>query len=325
MRRLPSRHPPRCPPPPSLPPPLLCSAWALYFEYESEFSGWQALYAAAVQALQAAEAEDPAGGGTEDARSRLGALALQTLPLLGAMVDFVGQRSLDCLVGWGEGGAAAALAAAAKAGAPAEVVVVVGPDAGADTAPEVQQGAAFPAYASPEEQQAEAEALQAALGAAAEALPKAEQRQLAAKADLACDDMPGLVTGAIPTRTPAGVPRCGLHGRERPHSSCPLLSSAPPYTPIRRSPPSRFTVCSGCAVLQPRGAGGGGPAAVGRAQGRSPTGGQPARRRGAAGGESASCCRARGGLPALRALRAGRQGPDTSSGHADARPGCHQG
>lgn len=187
--------------PPTFSPSLLPtrSAWALYYEYESEFAGWQALYTAAAEALHAAEAEDPAGGAAEDARSRLAALAQQTLPLLGAMLEFVGQRSLDCLVGWAEGGAAAALAAA-EGMLPAEVAVVVGPDAGADTAPEVQQGAAFPSYAGLEEQQEAAGALQAALQAAAAAMPGAEQ-QLGVGAGPAQEDMPGLVAGALQQRS----------------------------------------------------------------------------------------------------------------------------
>lgn len=109
------------------------------------------------------------------------------------MLEFLGQRSLDCLVGWSEGGVAAV-----EGGFPAEVAVVVGPDAGADTAPEVQQGAAFPSYAGLEEQQEAAEALQAALqAAAAEAVPDAEQQQLGVGAGPAQEDMPGLVAGGL--------------------------------------------------------------------------------------------------------------------------------
>lgn len=168
-----------------------CRAWALYFEYESEFAGWQQLYGAAVAAFQAAEAEGPAAAAAQQ-QQRLGELAAQTLPLLGAMLDFLGQRGLDCLVGCGD--AADALAAA---GAPLELALVVGPDAGADTAAEVQQGAAFPSFADGEEQAAVGEALAAALGAAAGGLPAEVQQQLGAvAAGPASDDMPGLVAGA---------------------------------------------------------------------------------------------------------------------------------
>lgn len=174
---LPFLHPSRC--------------WALYFDYESEFAGWQQLYRVAAEALQAAEAADPAGPAAAAARQQLGALAEQTLPLLGAMLEFLGQRGIDCLVGWGAGGAGAAWA-----GAPAEVTVVVGPDAGDDTPAEVQQGAAFPSYAGPEEQAGEAEVLLAALAASVAATPEEEQRQLAVAAvGPAREDMPGLISG----------------------------------------------------------------------------------------------------------------------------------
>lgn len=172
---------------------------------------------AAASALQAAEAEDPAGAAAEEARARLAALAQQTLPLLGAMLEYLGQRSLDCLVGWAEGGGAATLAAT-EGGLPAEVAVVVGPDAGVDTAPEVQQGAAFPTYASLEEQQEAAEALQAALQAGAATLPAAEQQQLGVGAGPAQEDMPGLVAGRLLKRAWRAV-RCrcmlGPQGRMR--------------------------------------------------------------------------------------------------------------
>lgn len=162
--------------------------WSLYFDYEAEFAGWQALYAAAAEA--AAAAGDAAAAAA--ARGRLAELAQQTLPLLGAMREFLQQRGLDCLVGCGE--AAAALAGADGAPAVAEVAVVLGPDEGADAAEDVQQGAAFPSYADPKEQAEAAEGLRAALAAAAAALPPRAQ-QLAVAAGPAPDDMPGLVTG----------------------------------------------------------------------------------------------------------------------------------
>jgi hypothetical protein len=166
---------------------LPCRCWSLYFDYESEFAGWQQLYsAAAAEALQ----QGKAGAA---AREQQAALAEQTLPLLQAMLDFLHQRSLDSLVG-----AAGSGEANAMGGAAAEVAVVVGPDAGPDTAAEVQQGAAFPAYATPEERRAEAEALRAALEAAAAGLlPAEQQQQLAVVAGPAPEDMPGMVTGAL--------------------------------------------------------------------------------------------------------------------------------
>lgn len=145
-----------------------------------------------MEALAAAEAQSAAGPAAATARERLAELAQQTLPLLGAMVEFLQQRSLDCLVGYG-----ALLAPDYEGGAvPAEVAVVVGLDAGADTAADVQQGVAFPTYASSEEQAEAAEALRAALAAAAARLP-GEEQQLAVAAGPAPDDMPGLVTGAL--------------------------------------------------------------------------------------------------------------------------------
>ncbi|PSC76457.1 nuclear pore complex NUP107 isoform B [Micractinium conductrix] len=180
--------------------------WAVYFEYESEFGGWQQLYSAAVEELQAAEEAAAAGGGgapqaAAAVRQQLRELAGQTLPLLQAMLDFLAQRSLDALVGAG---------AAAAAALPGEVAVVVGPDSGLEAAAESLQGAAFAAFGSPEEQQAEAEALQGALAAAAAGLPEGAQRQLAAAAGPAPDDMPGLVTVALECGTPEALEAAAL-------------------------------------------------------------------------------------------------------------------
>ena len=189
-------------PPPALICCLLapCRCWSLYFDYESEFAGWQQLYsAAAAEALQQGEAGAAA-------REQQAALAEQTLPLLQAMLEFLQQRSLDSLVG-----AAGSGGGDPMSGAAGEVAVVVGPDAGAETAAEVQQGAAFPAYASPEEQQAEAEALRAALAAAAAGLlPAEEQQQLAVAAGPAPEDMPGMVTGALAGAATASRQSCAL-------------------------------------------------------------------------------------------------------------------
>ena len=130
------------------------------------------------------------------------------------MLDFLHQRSLDSLVGAGGGGEGDAMG-----GAAAEVAVVVGPDAGADTPAEVQQGAAFPAYASPEERQAEAEALRAALAAAAAGLlPPEEQQQLAVAAGPAPEDMPGMATGAL-----AGGAAAAAADSRQPLCSAPAL------------------------------------------------------------------------------------------------------
>lgn len=187
---------------PGLPaPPLVCRCWALYFEYESEFAGWQQLYVAGVDALRLAEEAVAAGvaaAANDDAaaaQQRLAELAQQTLPLLQAMLGFLEQRGFDSLLG-------AAPETAGTAALPAELAVVVGPDAGPDTAAEVQQGAAFAAFSGAEEQQGQAAALAAALAAAAGGLHGAAARQLAVAAGPAPDDMPGLVSGG-----PAGKGR----------------------------------------------------------------------------------------------------------------------
>ncbi|KAL4422844.1 hypothetical protein ABPG75_009041 [Micractinium tetrahymenae] len=182
--------------------------WALYFEYESEFAGWQQLYAAAADALQSAEEAAAAGtaAGAADAvaaRQRLAELAQQTLPLLEAMLGFLGQRGFDSLVG-------AAPEAAAAAGLPAELAVVLGPDAGPDAAADVQQGAAFAAFSSAEEQQGQAAALAAALAAAAGRLEGEAARQVAVAAGPAPEDMPGLVSVAVECGTPEALEAAAL-------------------------------------------------------------------------------------------------------------------
>lgn len=147
-----------------------------------------------MEALQREEEEEAAGGDGGDvaaAQQALAELAVQTVPLLQAMLDFLRLRSLEALVGAGGGGGDDDQQGMEAAG---EVAVVVGPDAGPASAPEVQQGAAFPCYSSTQEQEGEAEALRAALAAAA-FLPAGVAQQLGVAAGPASDDMPGLVAG----------------------------------------------------------------------------------------------------------------------------------
>lgn len=140
------------------------------------------------QADQAAAAGTAAAAGDlAAAQQRLAELAQQTLPLLQAMLGFLEQRGFDSLVGAAPGTAAGVL--------PAELAVVVGPDAGPETAAEVQQGAAFAVFSSMEEQQGQAAALAAALTAAVGRLKVEAARQIAVAAGPAPEDMPGLVSG----------------------------------------------------------------------------------------------------------------------------------
>ncbi|KAL4448847.1 hypothetical protein ABPG77_007564 [Micractinium sp. CCAP 211/92] len=204
-------------------------AWALYFEYESEFAGWQQLYAAAVDALQQADQAAAAGtaaaaGDLAAAQQRLAELAQQTLPLLQAMLGFLEQRGFDSLVGAAPGTAAGVLLA--------ELAVVVGPDAGPETAAEVQQGAAFAVFSSMEEQQGQAAALAAALTAAVGRLKVEAARQIAVAAGPAPEDMPGLVSVAVECGSPEALEAAALLLARALKGSLPMASGNQPEATV---------------------------------------------------------------------------------------------